>query len=145
MNKEKILIWGVGRNGIRCLQAIKHVCIVGFVDNNLSIEGNCFQGHRIFSPSEIADIAFDGIVISCIGAYAEVYNQITDMGLQHKVRKLEDVVDVIKWNVAQSPTTKGLEIKESEFIGLGPLLEKPIRLDKVRISESAYIGAYTYI
>ena len=61
---EKILIWGVAKNPPHLYETLeKKYEILGWIDSKKEVQHQYINGKYVYSPNEMADIAFDKIVI----------------------------------------------------------------------------------
>lgn len=82
---KKVLIWGIGRN----YQANKNIIrndieIIGFVDNNSTVQGTVVDGKKVYSPAEIGVLNFDFLFIFC-QKYPDVRKQIMKMDISRDI------------------------------------------------------------
>lgn len=67
MSKEKVFIWGTGKND-KTLRSIfknflKEIEIIGYIDNDIKKHHTQYEGYTIFAPEEINQHEFDRIII----------------------------------------------------------------------------------
>lgn len=140
----RILIWGSGINGVRYAQILTDV--IGFVDNNVrEADDRKVIGLPVFSPGEIKNLEFDCIVISCGWDYENIYNQIKMIGFADKIKKYDEVVGIKELQISQGEEINGADFYNCEIIGNGPIIELPVRFNKVTFNSCAFVGAWTYI
>lgn len=75
-----ILIFGTGKSAVILESGldIKNVNIVGYIDNNISKQGNLHNGKRIYNPNDINKLIYDYILIA--SQYnEEIYSQLIDL------------------------------------------------------------------
>ena len=70
-NIVKVLLYGAGYNGRQFLSALRSskygsraIEVIGFVDKNTSLHGECVLGVKVFPPEHIAHLEFDLIIIT---------------------------------------------------------------------------------
>ncbi|MDR2407734.1 MAG: hypothetical protein LBE13_06450 [Bacteroidales bacterium] len=73
----KVLVWGTGVYAKRFMGDKKeNVEIVGFVDNDKSLQGKHYCDKPIISPEDYASVDFDYLLISSAYSANDIYNQI---------------------------------------------------------------------
>jgi FlaA1/EpsC-like NDP-sugar epimerase len=58
-NKEQLLIYGAGSAGVQIASALEHnkkYSVVGFLDDNKDLQGQCINGNVVYSPSTAKNI-----------------------------------------------------------------------------------------
>lgn len=82
---NKILIFGAGNNAKNIIKYIdkRKNKILYFVDNDHAKQGKCCWGVEIISPSMIADLEYDYILIASL-YWKEIREQLKSLGVNRK-------------------------------------------------------------
>lgn len=95
-NEEKIIIFGVGKNGKRCYEFLNNCGmkdkILCFIDNKKSNKGKNLHGIRVQSPHDIVNNANDKVIITSDIYYEEMKKQL----LALNVKKMCSYRDLVK-------------------------------------------------
>lgn len=119
--KPNVLIFGASKGGEGVYDCIKaEYNVIGFVDNNLQVQGGKVSNKMIYAPSEIAQLNFHKIIVAS-DYYTEIYAQLTtelaiaeekislfndlDMEGSAKRVKFSDIINkLIMYVLCNSPT-----------------------------------------
>lgn len=92
-NYSNVAIYGLGEMGSRLYEELKdsNINIGAFIDSNA---GDMYYGEEIdiIDIDQVADKAFDVIVITPIYAYDEIESKLINAGVECEIVSLEDVV-----------------------------------------------------
>lgn len=81
MKHEKIIIFGTGKAGVRAYKTLQKKCnIIGFSDNDKSIQGKALMNIPVLPPHEIPKHNVGKIIIAS-QYYPTIHRQLTAMGI----------------------------------------------------------------
>jgi FlaA1/EpsC-like NDP-sugar epimerase len=112
--RQRILIYGAGQSGRQLAAAIANrpdMRVVGFVDDNKSLQGATVSGIRVYSPDRVLDTVrkynVDEVLLAIPSASQQRRNEILTMlrALQLRIQTLPDIVDLALGNVPDGSIT----------------------------------------
>ncbi len=104
----KILFFGAGKQGQKCLKIFKEYGIVpdGILDNNKDLNGKMCSDIKIYSPKILLYVNVQSIFITCNNA-SEIYSQLLNLGVEKKkiVTGYHDILNHLIYYAMQNADT----------------------------------------
>ena len=79
--KPKVLIFGVGKYYLNNRSYFYDDEIIGFIDNNIELQGTDIEGKKVFSPNALNSLDYDYICIMSSLYTVEMALQLVDLGI----------------------------------------------------------------
>lgn len=109
----KILFFGAGKQGQKCLKIFKDYGIVpdGILDNNKELCGKLCENVMIYMPDILEIVSFEKIIITC-NSTLEIYYQLLNLGVEKKkiVTGYHNILNHLIYYAAQNADAR--DIKE---------------------------------